>query len=254
MASAREALAIGLGGGLASMFARLLVYPVDVLRTVYVTKGRDGVRSLGLIDLYRGLYPAMVDAFAYHAANFGIYELLKGVYFRLVSRSAAIGAPLPPVVGLGLGMVSGAVGMVLCYPFTTVILRMSSEQESATAATRKIVQVDGLFGLWRGLLAGLLMAPRPGLAFVVVELLQPFFVRARGGLPPTPFLNFMTGAIADCVSTAAVWPLAFARIQTAVGDRDESKQAQVQRRHQSAVRMSTIYTNDIPMACVSGHA
>lgn len=253
MASAREALAIGLGGGLASVFARLLVYPVDVLRTVYVTKGRGGVRALGLIDLYRGLYPAMVDAFAYHAANFGIYELLKGVYFRLVSRSASIGAPLPPLVGLGLGMVSGAVGMVLCYPFTTVVLRMSSEQESATAATRKIVQADGLFGLWRGLLAGLLMAPRPGLAFVVVELLQPFFVRARGGLPPTPFLNFMTGAIADCVSTAAVWPLAFARIQTAVGDRDESKEAQVQRRRQSAVRVSTIYAHEIPIACVSGH-
>ena len=100
MASARDALAIGVGGGLASVFARLLVYPVDVMRTVYVTKGRRAVRALGLADLYRGLYPAMIDAFAYHAANFGIYELLKGVYFRLVSRSAAIGAPLPPLVRL----------------------------------------------------------------------------------------------------------------------------------------------------------
>lgn len=133
-------------------------------------------------------------------------------------------------------MMSGAVGMVLCYPFTTVILRMSSEQESATEATRKIMQADGLFGLWRGLLAGLLMSPRPGLAFVVVELLQPFFVRVRGGLPLTPLLNFVTGAIADCVSTAAVWPLAFARIQTAVGGRNYNKDVKAQRRRQSAVR------------------
>lgn len=229
MASAREALAIGLGGGLASMFARLLIYPVDVLRTVYVTKGRDGVQTLGVIDLYRGLYPAMIDAFAYHAANFGIYELLKGVYFRLVARSASIGAPLPPLVGLVLGMISGAVGMVLCFPFTTVILRMSSEQESSTEATRKIVRADGLFGLWRGLLAGLLMAPRPGIAFVVVELLQPFFMRMRGGLPLTPFLNFVAGAIADCVSTGAVWPLAFARIQTAVGGGDNSNKKVLQK-------------------------
>jgi hypothetical protein len=36
---------------------------------------------------------------------------------------------------------------------------------------------DGLAGLWRGLLAGLLMAPRPGLAFAVVERLQPALVR-----------------------------------------------------------------------------
>lgn len=243
MATAREALAIGLGGGLSSVFARSLVYPADVLRTVYVTKGREGVRQLGLVDLYRGLYPAMIDAFAYHAANFGVYELLKGVYFRLVARSGAaaavIGAPLPPLVGLVLGMISGAVGMVLCYPFTTVILRMSSEQESASEATKKIVQADGPFGLWRGLLAGLLMSPRPGLAFVVVELLQPFFMRARGGRPLSPFLNFLTGAVADCVSTAVVWPLAFARIQGAVGADadDEDEDAKAKRRGQSAVRV-----------------
>ena len=149
-------------------------------------------------------------------------------------------------------MMSGAVGMVLCYPFTTVILRMSSEQESATEATRKIVQADGLFGLWRGLLAGLLMSPRPGLAFVVVELLQPFFVRVRGGLPLTPLLlNFVTGAIADCVSTAAVWPLAFARIQTAVGGSDDSKEAKAQRKRQSAVRALGVHAMQRCTNCCS---
>ena len=94
---------------------------------------------------------------------------------------------------------------------------MSSEQESATVATQKIMKADGPFGLWRGLLAGLLMAPRPGLNFVFVELLQPFFRSVRGGAALTPFLNFLTGAIADCASTSAVWPLAYARIQMAVG-------------------------------------
>ena len=181
MASAGEALAIGLGGGLASVFARCLVYPADVLRTVYVTKGKEGIAKLGIVDLYRGIYPAIVDAFAYHAANFGIYELLKGVYFRFTGvagatvAAAQIGAPLPvavrvprslpgpalphhpcaasqrgsahacppppralshvgsvPQVGLLLGMISGAFGMVACYPFTTVILRMSSEENICT--------------------------------------------------------------------------------------------------------------------------
>jgi hypothetical protein len=55
MASAAESVAAGLGGGLASVFARTLVYPLDVLRTVYVTKGRAGVRALAPRDLYRGL-------------------------------------------------------------------------------------------------------------------------------------------------------------------------------------------------------
>ena len=105
MASAGEALAIGLGGGFASVFARCLVYPADVLRTVYVTKGKEGVKKLTFVDLYRGIYPAIVDAFAFHAANFGIYELLKGVYFRFTRGAAAaaqIGAPLPVAVRLSL--------------------------------------------------------------------------------------------------------------------------------------------------------
>ena len=90
--------------------------------------------------------------------------------------------------------------MQVCYPFTTVILRMSSEKESVSEALRVIVGKDGipgtftllpktallppecllgggllLAGLWRGLVAGFLMAPRPGITFVVV-------VR-----PPSPF-------------------------------------------------------------------
>ena len=202
MASATESVAAGLGGGLASVFARTLVYPLDVLRTVYVTKGRAGVRALALRDLYRGLGLGCVDAFAYHAANFGVYEFLKGLYWRLRATGAAVGAPVPPLVGLGLGMLSGIVGMVACYPVTTLILRMSSEQETATQALRQIVGQDGLAGLWRGLLAGLLMAPRPGLAFAVVEQLQPALVRVRGGRPLTPALAFLSGAVSDVVSTA----------------------------------------------------
>lgn len=212
---------IGLGGGLASVFARLFVYPVDVLRTVFVTKGREGVRKLRPRDLYRGLGLASIDAFTYHAANFGVYEFAKGMYWRLTLPSAAavpaLGAPLPALAAMFLGMLSGGVGMVACYPFTTVILRMSSEQESMSEALRSIVQHSGMGGLWRGLLAALLMCPRPGLAFVVVEFLQPLCISLRGGRPLSAWLAFVIGAIADAVSTAAIWPLSYARITEAVG-------------------------------------
>ena len=148
MASAAESLAIGLAGGVASVFARTVVYPADVLRTVYVTRGREGVRpfppflpslppspfrpaapdprpprchvqvaELGLGDLYRALHLAAVDAFTYHAANFGVYELLRGIYFRFWRGGAgAIGAPLPPLAGLFLGMISGVTGQTVPLP------------------------------------------------------------------------------------------------------------------------------------------
>ena len=52
--------------------------------------------------------------------------------------------------------------------------------------------------------AGLLLSPRPGLAFVIVELLQPRLVSFRNGQPLSPGLAFVTGAVADVISTAAV--------------------------------------------------
>ena len=147
------------------MFA--MVAPLYALLAV-----QGGAYGINTIDhLRRGIVRAL-----WALAQAALQVVLTRTHFELFTGS-------PALVGLALGMISGAVGMVLCYPFTTVILRMSSEQESASEATKKIVQADGPFGLWRGLLAGLLMSPRPGLAFVVVELLQPFFMRARGGRP-----------------------------------------------------------------------
>ena len=52
---------------------------------------------------------------------------------------------------------------------------------------------------------------------MIVELLQPWFARLQSGQALSPGLAFLTGALADVLSTAAVWPLAFARISLAVG-------------------------------------
>ena len=72
------------------------------------------VAELGFGDLYRALHLAAVDAFTYHAANFGVYELLRGIYFRFWRGGAgAIGAPLPPLAGLFLGMISGVTGQTV---------------------------------------------------------------------------------------------------------------------------------------------
>ena len=53
---------------------------------------------------------------------------------------------------------------------------------------------------------------------MIVETLQSLIVALRGGAPLTSGFHFFVGAIADAVSTAFVWPLAFARIKVAVGD------------------------------------
>ena len=111
-------------------------------------------------------FTACVDAFVYHAANFGFYNLLGGLWTRHVGRAFA---PSNPLVGLLLGMTAGAAAQFLCCPFTTLTLRMAAAHERFAPALTTILKADGVGGLWRGMRAGLLMTPRPAISFLVVE-------------------------------------------------------------------------------------
>eukprot|EP01052_Picozoa_sp_SAG31_P026797 SAG31_NODE_2455_length_5664_cov_1.921294_7_plen_127_part_00 len=103
----------------------------------------------------------------YHAANFGLYSLLRGLWIQYAATMLGIGLK-NPVVGLLLGMCAGAVAQFVCCPFTTLTLRMSAAHESCSDALAAILTADGVGGLWRGMRAGLLMTPRPAISFLVV--------------------------------------------------------------------------------------
>eukprot|EP01051_Picozoa_sp_SAG22_P004402 SAG22_NODE_234_length_14360_cov_13.245915_14_plen_56_part_00 len=52
-----------------SVFARIVVYPIDVVRTLQAVEGRQlQLSKLRLADYYRGLAPACVDAFVCECA------------------------------------------------------------------------------------------------------------------------------------------------------------------------------------------
>eukprot|EP01052_Picozoa_sp_SAG31_P026798 SAG31_NODE_2455_length_5664_cov_1.921294_8_plen_85_part_00 len=57
-ALAVESWGVALSGGIGSVFARVAVYPVDVLRTLQAVDGAGlQLNKLRLQDLYRGLGP-----------------------------------------------------------------------------------------------------------------------------------------------------------------------------------------------------
>ena len=145
------------------------MYPIDVLRTLQAVEGSSlQLSKLSWADLYRGLCPgsthphsqhtclfedarpqcpwalplsrhfltscpacmaACVDAFVYHAANFGLYNLLGGLWSKHAPGGLRLLGPTNPAVGLLLGMMAGAAAQWLCCPFTTLTLRMSAAHE-----------------------------------------------------------------------------------------------------------------------------
>ena len=153
---ASNALAVALSGGVASVLARAVVWPADVVRTVQAVQGDKAVRSLTARDYYRGVGLACLDAFTYHAVNFGVYSLLQAWWVR---RPAGGRGPLSVLLGLAMGILSGGTAQVrrkthqnwgcwassglnlgptqvACQPLTTLTTRMSTARESALTALR----------------------------------------------------------------------------------------------------------------------
>eukprot|EP01051_Picozoa_sp_SAG22_P004401 SAG22_NODE_234_length_14360_cov_13.245915_13_plen_275_part_00 len=151
-----------------------------------------------------------------HAANFGFYNLLGGLWLKHAS-TRRLGTAANPLVGLLLGMTSGAAAQFLCCPFTTLTLRMAASHERFRVALAAVLRADGIGGLWRGMRAGLLMTPRPAISFLVVENLKRAATRLAAGGVGGAALSFGAGFGGEAVATTAVYPLALARMQQAAG-------------------------------------
>lgn len=168
-----------LAGGLAGMFAALVVYPLEVVKTV-LTLYPDECRGIGdaagcivkygggIRGLYRGVLPTLIAMFPYVGVEFMVYETLKRSWegsFGAISTAAL----------LLIGAVGGAAGQTSAHPLDVVRRRMqmqgmpSSRAESSqnpeggeenTAAPRypnmfsalfSIGKEEGLHVLFKGL-------------------------------------------------------------------------------------------------------
>merc|ERR1719183_3324430 len=109
-----------LAGGIAGMFAAIIVYPLEVVktvRTVYpeecsgITDAFDCVvRENGFWGLYRGLPPTLIAMFPYVGVEFMVYETLKRRWEIAFGGKAAVGALLM------MGALAGAAAQASAHP------------------------------------------------------------------------------------------------------------------------------------------
>nr|XP_016443854.1 PREDICTED: calcium-binding mitochondrial carrier protein SCaMC-2-B-like isoform X1 [Nicotiana tabacum] len=159
-------------GGLAGAVAQTAIYPMDLVKTRLQTHSCEGgkVPNLGKLSkdiwvkegsraFYRGLIPSLLGIIPYAGIDLAAYETLKDLSKIYILHDSEPG----PLVQLGCGTISGALGATCVYPLQVVRTRMQAQPTNADAAYkgmsdvfRRTLQHEGLRGFYKGLFPNLL--------------------------------------------------------------------------------------------------
>ncbi|XP_076891149.1 calcium-dependent mitochondrial ATP-magnesium/phosphate carrier protein 2-like [Bidens hawaiensis] len=180
-----------IAGGLAGAVAQTAIYPMDLVKTrlqTFVTgPGPGKVPSLGKLSkdiwvnegpraFYRGIIPSLFGIIPYAGIDLAAYETLKEMSRTYVLHDSEPG----PLVQLGCGTVSGALGATVVYPLQVVRTRMQAQTPSGSTAYKgmfdvflKTYQKEGTRGFYKGLVPNLLkVVPAASITYLVYETMK----------------------------------------------------------------------------------
>lgn len=192
-----------LSGALAGCAATVGSYPFDFLRTVLASQGEPKIyanlrsafigtlKLKGVRGLYAGLTPTLVVIIPYAGIQFGSYDTFKH-WTMALSRKVSDGSTKESfskvqLVNTTCGFAAGITAKSICHPLDVVKKRFQMEglrrhpryganvegdiSKSVWYATKRIVQSEGIQGLYKGLYPSLVKAaPASAITFLVYEL------------------------------------------------------------------------------------
>ncbi|KAI4387677.1 hypothetical protein MLD38_000090 [Melastoma candidum] len=178
-----------MAGGLAGAIAQTAVYPVDLVKTRLQTHACEGgkVPSIGSLSkdiwlqegpraFYRGVVPSLIGIIPYAGIDLAAYETLKDMSKKYIISDGEPG----PLVQLGCGTISGALGATCVYPLQVVRTRMQAQSMNDEAAYkgmsdvfRRTFQNEGLRGFYNGIFPNLLkVVPSASITYLVYETMK----------------------------------------------------------------------------------
>lgn len=176
-------------GGTAGAVAQTAIYPMDLVKTRIQTFVCEGGRVPSLRTLsrdiwvqegprafYRGLVPSLLGIIPYAGIDLAAYESFKDMSKKYIIHDGEPG----PLVQLGCGTVSGALGATCVYPLQVVRTRMQAQRHNADAAYngmadvfRRTFQCEGLRGFYKGIFPNLLkVVPSASITYLVYESMK----------------------------------------------------------------------------------
>lgn len=173
-----------LAGGLAGAVAQTAIYPLDLVKTRLQTFACESGRvpNLGTLSkdiwvqegpraFYRGLIPSLLGIIPYAGIDLAAYETLKDMSKTYILHDGEPG----PLVQLGCGTVSGALGATCVYPLQVVRTRMQAQRSYKGMADvfRKTLEHEGFRGFYKGIFPNLLkVVPSASITYMVYESMK----------------------------------------------------------------------------------
>ncbi|KAI4336411.1 hypothetical protein L6164_014942 [Bauhinia variegata] len=176
-------------GGMAGAIAQTAVYPLDVIKTRLQTCASEGgkVPKLGTLTrdiwvqegpraLYRGVIPSLLGIIPYAGIDLTAYETLKDLSRRYILEDSEPG----PLVQLGCGTISGALGATCVYPLQVIRTRLMAQPFNSSGAYKgmsdafwRTLKHEGIRGFYKGLLPNLLkVVPAASITYMVYESMK----------------------------------------------------------------------------------
>lgn len=179
-----------LAGGTAGAVAQTAIYPLDLVKTRLQTYACEGGKAPKLTKLtkdiwvqegprafYKGLLPSLLGMIPYAGIDLAAYETLKDMSKTYILHDS--GEP-GPLIQLGCGTISGALGATCVYPLQVIRTRMQAQQSNSTDAYKgmsdvfwRTIQNEGYRGFYKGLFPNLLkVVPAASITYLVYETMK----------------------------------------------------------------------------------
>ncbi|KAJ1648911.1 mitochondrial thiamine pyrophosphate transporter [Dispira simplex] len=186
-------------GFVTGIVATMCTYPFDLLRTRFAAQGDvkvyrglfDSIRAIskseGIQGFYRGMWPSLVQIMPYISLMFGTYDLSARWFQEAEERSTLIHY-LGPFQDIICGGIAGTVGKLGVFPLDVVRKRLQVQgpsrklfardqvpvySSSVWRTLREIALHEGILGLYRGLVPGLVKsAPASAITFFIYGQMQ----------------------------------------------------------------------------------
>lgn len=146
---------------------------------------RKIVSAEGLLGLYAGINGSLLGVASTNFAYFYWYSIVRTFYFRYAKTTANPST----AVELSLGAVAGALAQLFTIPVAVITTRQQTQtkekRKGMLDTAREVIEgEDGVFGLWRGLKASLVLVVNPAITYGAYERLKDTLFPGKTSLKP----------------------------------------------------------------------
>lgn len=227
-------------GAVAAMVSRTFVAPLERLKLEYIVRGEQKhiikliqsiTASQGLKGFWKGNVVNLLRTAPFKAINFYAYDTYRKKLLRMTGNEDATNFER-----FVAGAAAGITATILCLPMDTIRTKMVAPGGETLGGVigvcRHMVQTEGFFSLYKGLLPAIIsMAPSGAVFYGVYDILKTTFLHSPEGkerlrlmrtegkgepnaleqLELGPMRTLLYGAIAGACAEAATYPFEVVR-------------------------------------------